>query len=83
MMPLLGARVDRSLRILVNTRLDGYPAYFHVEPQALFAWLQQPDGTPEAALALLQESWPTLSLRLEKLVQRHGNDFVVTAAMLA
>lgn len=83
MMPLLGACVDRSQRILVNTRLDGYPAYFHVEPQALFAWQQQPTGSPETALALLQEHWQVLNLRLEKLVQRHGNDFVVIAAMLA
>lgn len=82
MLQLLAARIDRSQRILINGRLDGYPAYFYLEPAAVAAALQQPATSADANLALLQAHWPQLAPRLTQLVQRHGNDFTVTAAML-
>ncbi|TDR82624.1 hypothetical protein [Paludibacterium purpuratum] len=82
MMQLLAARIDRSRRILVNARLDGYPAYFYIDPAAVPAWLQQSAVSADEALALLQAHWERLAPALEKQVRRHGNDFVVTTDSL-
>ncbi|EEG08481.1 hypothetical protein [Pseudogulbenkiania ferrooxidans] len=82
MLMLLAARIDRNNQILINARLDGYPAHFHVEPEAVDAWLQLPPLGTENSLTLLQGNWSRFAAPLERLVRRHGNDFVVTAEML-
>jgi hypothetical protein len=82
MMQMLAARLDRQQRILVNARLDNYPAFFYVMPQAVSSCLRQTDASSQDALLLLQEQWPLLEEKLEKLVRKHGNDFVVSASML-
>ncbi|MCP9758539.1 hypothetical protein EGI20_04315 [Aquitalea sp. S1-19] len=80
MLTLLACRIDRSQMLLVNTRLDGYPAYFHIEPVALADYLGV-DSIPDLP-ACLSENWPTLAPLLARLVRRYGNDFTVTSAML-
>jgi hypothetical protein len=82
MMQLLAARLDRQQRILVNARLDQYPAYFYVMPQAVNTCLGQAGASAQNGLELLQECWPQLAGRLEQLVRKHGNDFVISEAML-
>ncbi|NDV12257.1 hypothetical protein [Crenobacter caeni] len=80
MLVLLAARIDRSRLLLVNGRLDGYPAFFHIDPQALALRLGQSAlADPAAALAA---HWAELGPALTRLVRRHGNDFTVDAAML-
>ncbi|MGL6071642.1 hypothetical protein [Craterilacuibacter sp.] len=80
MLTLLACRVDRSQMLLVNSRLDGYPAYFHIEPAALADFLRV-DSIPDLP-ACLTENWPALAPTLTRLVRRFGNDFTVTSALL-
>jgi len=82
MMQLLAARLDRTGYILVNTRLDQYPAFFYIDPEAVDAGLGTPWSNAAEALAKLQTQWQQLAPELAKLVRRHGNDFVVTPEML-
>lgn len=82
MLMLLAARIDRNDHILINARLDGYPAHFHVAPEAIDAWLSLPSLGVANSLALLQSNWNRFAAPLERLVRRHGNDFVVTTEML-
>jgi hypothetical protein len=81
-MTLLAARIDRSGQILVNTRLDGYPAFFHIEPRAVDAWLGLPALGDANSLSLLEANWDRFESELARLVRRNGNDFLVTQAML-
>jgi hypothetical protein len=82
MMELLAARLDRSGRILVNTRLDHYPAFFHIIPEAIDAALQLTPQNPVHSLALLEQHWRQLEPTLQRLVRRHGQDFEIDARML-
>lgn len=82
MLTLLAARLDRTGNILVNGRLDGYPAYFHVQPQAIYEALGLPADSDQGALQLLQQQWPRFDPALERLVRRFGNDFLATATLL-
>lgn len=80
MLILLASRIDRSRMLLVNARLDGYPAFFHIAPEALADYLALAPGTDFSAA--LASNWPRLAPTLEKLVRRFGNDFIVTAELL-
>lgn len=82
MLMLLAARIDRNNYILVNARLDGYPAHFHVAPEAVDAWLALPPLGVANSLSLLENNWGRFAGPLERLVRRHGNDFVVMEGML-
>jgi hypothetical protein len=82
MMTLLAARLDRTGNILVNTRLDHYPAFFYIEPDAVDSCLQLPTVNAMQSLALLESHWKQLEPALEALVRRHGQDFIVTPEML-
>lgn len=82
MLMLLAARIDRNNHILVNARLDGYPAHFHIAPEAIDVWLALPPLGAANSLTLLEGNWGRFAAPLERLVRRHGNDFVVTAEML-
>lgn len=82
MMQLLAARVDRQQRILVNARLDQYPAFFYIVPGAVNIGLGLIASTPLDSLSLLENHWAQLAPQLERLVRRHGNDFVVDETML-
>jgi hypothetical protein len=82
MIQLLAARVDRQERILVNARLDSYPAFFYIIPAAVNLCLQCPASSHLASLALLENHWQQLAPILERLVRSHGNDFVATEEML-
>ncbi|WP_028535942.1 hypothetical protein [Paludibacterium yongneupense] len=81
-MKLLAARLDRSGNILVNTRLDGYPAFFHLEPRVVDAWLSLPPLGDMNSLSLLESNWERFEAELARLVRRHGNDFIVTQGMM-
>ncbi len=82
MMTFLGSRLDRSGMVLVNTRLDGYPAYFHVKPAAIAAFLGVTLTRPDDAARLVDEEWSRLAAPFEALVRRHGQDFIVDETML-
>lgn len=82
MLMLLAARLDRNNHILINARLDGYPAHFHVDPEAVDAWLKLPPLGAANSLSLLEGNWNRFAAPLERLVRRHGNDFLATAEML-
>ena len=82
MMILHGARLDRLQRILINTSLDNYPAFFYVVPAAVDAALQMVYVDPAHSLQRLENHWARLSPEMERLIRRHGNDFVVTEDML-
>lgn len=83
MIQLLAARVDRQQRILVNARLDNYPAFFYIIPAAVNSSLQQPASTALESLDLLQGNWLQLAPKLEQLVRKHGNDFIITEELLS
>jgi len=82
MMTFLGARLDRNGLVLVNVRLDGYPAYFHVEPEAIARFLNEVPAHPSHAATSVEEAWPRFAGVFETLVRRHGQDFIVDEAML-
>ncbi|MDN0085208.1 hypothetical protein QU487_21095 [Crenobacter sp. SG2305] len=82
MMTFLGARLDRSALVLINCRLDGYPAFFHVEPEAIGRFLTVDLQNDSHAALLVEEQWTRFAPIFEKLINKHGNDFVATAAML-
>ncbi|KZE35169.1 hypothetical protein [Crenobacter luteus] len=82
MMSFIAARIDRHEIILVNARLDGYPANFRLEPAAVDAFFASSTGNADAALALVEAQWPRIAPALEKLVRRYGNDFLATVALV-
>jgi len=82
MMTFLGARLDRSALVLVNCRLDGYPAFFQVEPEAVGRFLGVALQNDNHAVLLVEEEWKRFAPIFERLINKHGNDFIVTEAML-
>jgi hypothetical protein len=82
MMTLLAARIDRNEHILLNARLDGYPANFKVDPALIDAVLGVTSPNADVALERMQQQWAQVAPVLEKLVRRHGNDFLATADMI-
>ncbi|AXK40144.1 hypothetical protein [Crenobacter cavernae] len=82
MLTFIAARIDRHEIILINARLDGYPANFQVDPAAIDAFFGVETGNADAALALLEAEWKRIAAALEKLVRRFGNDFLATPELL-
>lgn len=83
MMTFIAARIDRHEIILINARLDGYPANFRLEPAAVDAVFGVQSASADAALELVEAQWPRIAPVLEKLVRRYGNDFLASAELVA
>lgn len=82
MMTLLAALIDRNEHILINARLDGYPANFKVDPATIDVVLGIVSSDADGALERMQAQWPQVAPALEKLVRRFGNDFLATPDMI-
>lgn len=82
MLIFLAARIERNGLVLINARLDGYPAYFRITPEAIAEALAGVQIGEQQPLEILEANWSRLAPDLERLVRRHGQDFTVTPEML-
>lgn len=83
MLIFLAARIERSGLVLINSRLDNYPAFFRITPEAIALRLANVPVGEQHPVEILKENWALLAPDLERLVRKHGNDFTVTPEMLA
>jgi hypothetical protein len=82
MLIFLAARIERNGLVLINARLDGYPAYFRITPEAIAERLAGVPMGELQPLEILEANWQSLAPDLERLVRKYGQDFLVTPEML-
>jgi len=82
MLIFLAARIERTGLVLINGRLDNYPAFFRITPEAIALRLAGVPLGDQHPVEILKANWDLIAPDLERLVRKFGNDFTVTPEML-